>query len=207
MKFSIRDLMLVTVIVALATGWWADHAMLVHAQRQQVVVESLLKVDGTIHALYGEYQYTPPPAIEIGGLSLVIGRGQRVHGFSVRDEPSVFQRLLVPLFGEHAFVRVSEVYWDGEQLSDQDLHLLGQFSHLRELHLSGSNLSDAGLSQIALLRQLTVLDVSSTQITAGGLRHVEFCKELRELDLSGTRVEELDVQRLRKALPECVVKW
>jgi hypothetical protein len=25
MKFSIRDLLLVTVIVALAVGWWVDH--------------------------------------------------------------------------------------------------------------------------------------------------------------------------------------
>ena len=25
MKFSIRDLLLVTVIVALAVGWWIDH--------------------------------------------------------------------------------------------------------------------------------------------------------------------------------------
>ena len=25
MKFSIRDLLLVTVIVALAAGWWVDH--------------------------------------------------------------------------------------------------------------------------------------------------------------------------------------
>jgi hypothetical protein len=25
MKFSIRDLLLVTVIVALATGWWVGH--------------------------------------------------------------------------------------------------------------------------------------------------------------------------------------
>jgi len=25
MKFSIRDLLLVTVIVALAVGWWLDH--------------------------------------------------------------------------------------------------------------------------------------------------------------------------------------
>ena len=28
MKFSIRDLLLVTVIVALATGWWVDHLRL-----------------------------------------------------------------------------------------------------------------------------------------------------------------------------------
>ncbi|MCE9528452.1 MAG: hypothetical protein K8R36_20610 [Planctomycetales bacterium] len=28
MKFSIREIMLVTVIVALATGWWVDHLRL-----------------------------------------------------------------------------------------------------------------------------------------------------------------------------------
>ncbi len=28
MKFSIRDLLLVTVIVALAVGWWVDHRSL-----------------------------------------------------------------------------------------------------------------------------------------------------------------------------------
>ena len=28
MKFSIRDLLLVTVIVALAVGWWVDHVQL-----------------------------------------------------------------------------------------------------------------------------------------------------------------------------------
>ena len=29
MKFSIRDLLLVTVIVALAVGWWVDRSRLV----------------------------------------------------------------------------------------------------------------------------------------------------------------------------------
>jgi hypothetical protein len=30
MKFSIRDLLLVTVIVALAVGWWVDHRIAWH---------------------------------------------------------------------------------------------------------------------------------------------------------------------------------
>jgi hypothetical protein len=33
MKFSIRDLLLVTVIVALAVGWWVDHRQLMREVR------------------------------------------------------------------------------------------------------------------------------------------------------------------------------
>ena len=33
MKFSIRDLLLVTVIVGLAVGWWVDHLRQVETQR------------------------------------------------------------------------------------------------------------------------------------------------------------------------------
>ena len=40
MKFSIRDLLLVTVIVALAVGWWVDHRRIIareeHWRREAV---------------------------------------------------------------------------------------------------------------------------------------------------------------------------
>ena len=34
MKFSIRDLLLVTVIVALAVGWWVDRSNVTSAKRE-----------------------------------------------------------------------------------------------------------------------------------------------------------------------------
>ena len=34
MKFSIRDLLLVTVIVALAVGWWVDRSRVASAKRE-----------------------------------------------------------------------------------------------------------------------------------------------------------------------------
>ncbi len=180
-------------------------ALLVHTHRQRSIAQSLLKFDGSVHALYGEYRYTPPPTVAEGGLSLVLGGGQRVHGFSTQDEPSRFQRLLVSVFGEHACAEVSAVYWEGEPDPDDDLQLLQQAPQLRELHLGGTGVTDAGLAQIVRVRQLAVLDLSSTRVTSGGIGQLAACTELRELDLSGADVDEASVEQLRQALPRCQI--
>ena len=39
MKFSIRDLLLVTVIVALAVGWWVDRSRLTGEIRDYEIIE------------------------------------------------------------------------------------------------------------------------------------------------------------------------
>ena len=54
MKFFIRDLFLVTMIVALAVGWWADRS------RLEVEIESLREqvkaLDEQLHGLpHGDY--------------------------------------------------------------------------------------------------------------------------------------------------------
>jgi hypothetical protein len=51
MKFSIRDLMLVTVIVALAVAWWLDRSRL----REQLEKLELLRV----MRQFGEDVYSP----------------------------------------------------------------------------------------------------------------------------------------------------
>ncbi len=55
----------------------AGGVLLVHAHRQRSIAQSLLKFDGSVHALYGDYQYAPPPAVTEGGLSLVLGRSAK----------------------------------------------------------------------------------------------------------------------------------
>ena len=44
MKFSIRDLLLVTVIVALALGWWMDHRRN-EREKRRIVVPYAEKID------------------------------------------------------------------------------------------------------------------------------------------------------------------
>ena len=48
MKFSIRDLLLVTVIVALVVGWWVTQARLSQAQRMVRTRDALLTNIGCI---------------------------------------------------------------------------------------------------------------------------------------------------------------
>jgi hypothetical protein len=48
LKFTIRDLLLVTVIVALAVGWWADRSRLAEEVNRLKPAELHLSPDGTI---------------------------------------------------------------------------------------------------------------------------------------------------------------
>ena len=41
MKFTIRDLLLVTMIVALAVGWWLDHRSLARSKNKAEVREGI----------------------------------------------------------------------------------------------------------------------------------------------------------------------
>ena len=59
MKFSIRDLFLVTAIVALAVGWWLDRSRLANEVNRLTPAELQLSPDGTIK---------PPPGFPTMGL-------------------------------------------------------------------------------------------------------------------------------------------
>jgi len=53
MKFTIRDLFLVTVIAALALGWWVDHSRLTINQRDfDFFVRGYSRQEQELHNLY-----------------------------------------------------------------------------------------------------------------------------------------------------------
>jgi hypothetical protein len=73
MKFSIRDLLLVTVIVALATGWWVDRTAL---------TKSMQEKDADL-ARFREYD-------EIMKSAGVVSAGRRLS--NPQHPPSIFNR-------------------------------------------------------------------------------------------------------------------
>jgi hypothetical protein len=203
-RFALRTLLIGFIPLSIVLAFVA--ALVKKDATQRQTVTELLKFEGTVVALYGDYEYTPPPTITTNGISLILGRGQRVHGFEVRGEPSLLARLLVPIFGEYAFTEISAVYCD-RTTSDDDLVVLAKVPHLRELDVSGTKITDDGMQHILRLKRLTVLDLASTGITERGLMPLAACSELRELDLMGVQVDESVVYQLRKALPRCDIAW
>jgi hypothetical protein len=63
MKFSIRDLLLVTMIVALAVGWWVDRSRTAILRRDRAnLLESVLTKEGWKISQAGHYLTVYPPS-------------------------------------------------------------------------------------------------------------------------------------------------
>jgi hypothetical protein len=78
MRFSIRDLLWLTVVVAMGLGWWSDnrtkHAAVQQAQRQRIVLKEAKRFSDDVS------QMIRNPGLEWMG---------PVRNWSVLDEPLV----------------------------------------------------------------------------------------------------------------------
>jgi hypothetical protein len=175
---------------------------------QRARVAPLLRFHASIEAQYAHYQYQPPPTVPVDGttIMLVLGRGQRVSGFSVQDEPAGWLAWVAPLFDEHCFAPVTSITILDEEFSDADVDLLLAFPEVREIDVSYTSIGDAGLVKLATLDELALLDVSGTRITSASLRSLSDCRQLRELDISDTGADEESVRSLQAALPDCWIR-
>lgn len=179
-------------------------------RHQQARVAPLLGFDASIEAQYAPYEYEPPPSTTGtypgGTITLILGRGQRIHGFSVRDEPPPHLAWVASVFNEHCFAPVTRITISDAEFSDADVDLLLGFPELREIDLSYTAISDAGLIKLAALDRLTLLNVSGTSVSAESLQTLKRCRELRELDVSDTAADEELIESLRHALPDCWIR-
>lgn len=210
-RYSNRPTLWAILVCIIIVGVFLDPVVVILQKsiRQQRLVADLMKFDGsTVFALYGVYKYTPPPVICSGEDYLLLSRpGHRMDGFFVIDEPSRIESLFVPLFGEHAFTEISEVYWEGAPITDADLQLLTELPQIRELDISGTKVTDMGVKHILRLKYLTVLDLSYTHITIDGVRQLSTCSNLRVLDLSGIQINNTIAHQLKQSLPSCLITW
>ncbi len=157
-----------------------------------------IQFNGTsITAYYSLDAYRPPrsPVIVASGMSLALGRGQRVAGFSVSDQPEGMVELLVPFFGRHSFTQVTDIYVHDEIFADSDIELVLALPEVRAI-VSYTSITDIGLVKLAAIAELVLLDVSGTSTTGKALRQFAKCRKLQELCILHTDVDQEAVDYL-----------
>ena len=80
------------------------------------------------------------------------------------------------------------------------VHLKGLTDLLR-LDVEGTGISDPGLAELTGLSKLSDLDLSFTDVTDAGLKHLLGLTKLCDLELDGTGVTEAGMKELKAALP------
>ncbi len=93
------------------------------------------------------------------------------------------------------------------KVTDRGLVVLKGLLKLQSLSLDQTAFGDDAAAAISGLPDLRELVISRTAITGRGLARFAELKGLTKLDLSQTRVSEDEVDKLREALPDCLITF
>ena len=93
------------------------------------------------------------------------------------------------------------------QVTDAGLKHLSGLSRLRLLCLYGIPMTDAGIAPLTELSNLEQLTLNQTQVTDAGLLPLKKLPKLNDLNLTGTKVTQAGADKLKRALPNCRVRF
>ncbi|MDR3621992.1 MAG: hypothetical protein P4L85_21760 [Paludisphaera borealis] len=193
MRFSVRGLMTLVVILGGALGWVVH---LAHIQRDAVA-----EIERAGGGVMYNWQYVnglrddagKPPwpkwLVDLVGVDYL---GSAVHavfcGEECRDEL---------LAGIGSLSRLDRLNLDGAGVSGAGFVHLERLGRLQILELGGSDVGDADLRHLAGLTSLKQLYLNATKIGDAGVAHLEGLRGLEWLYLAGTQVSDVGLIHLR----------
>jgi hypothetical protein len=225
LQFTLRELLLLTLLTAAAFSWWRMH----HAQREREMAIVKLLEEYPYCDSFGEDEYRGPIIFaKLFGKSLLSdfwSSTQYVCGDDVspRDAEKRFSGLSELPNLETIDCRSRSA--EEPCVTDALFGKLASLKHVRCLKLRYANISDAGMETISRFHELRDLDLCGTAVTTAGIRHLkatpllEFLylrdtqiddaaietlaalENLKVLDLSGTKVTDKSIPLLRQRLP------
>ncbi len=176
LRFSVRGLIVVVLVIAGGLGWVVRSA---HVQRDAVTA---------INDAGGGVRYD----------------WQWKNGKYVRGGQPWAPRWLVDLIGVDYFGHVTGVVLCTHSLAtDAAIVQLEHFTRLEELCLDESSVRDEGLSHLTGLTALDHLDLSGTKITDAGLSHLKAMTNLSRINLVRSKVSDTGMAELKRSLPRC----
>ncbi len=225
-QFSLRTLLVVTVVLGLACGWLANNAE--RKRRERDAVAAIQKVGGSAFYDYQhnvEYQDVPPSATPPGPewLRRLLGDNffckvdsaylvrSSVSDADIENLATLADLKVLMLEGANVgdtqlerlkgLTQLKGLNLQGTKVGDAAMKYIGGMNHLKSLDLLGTNVTDAGLAQLDGLTKLEYLELSCTKVTNAGLVHLAGMTQLHNLGLTATTVSDaglINVQRLRQ---------
>ena len=122
--FSLRSLLIFTVIAGFGFGWLGLKVK--EARDQRLAVEAIEKLEG---AVFYDYQYDE-------------------QGIWISDAEPPAPRWLRQLLGDDLFCSVLSVVIEDQQFTDTGLIDVAGLTNLEDLNLSGTQVTDAGLAHL-----------------------------------------------------------
>lgn len=179
LQFSLRTMLLATVVFALLFGWLGEKIRV--AWKQQEAVEAILALGGSVRC---EYQDKPFRA----------GTPQNVGAPAQPPGPPGLKWLRT-LLGEQFFARVTTA-WFPPRVGDEELACLDEMPYLTGLGLSHAAVTKVGLSHVWRHTQLTSLSLRSTCISDSDVPNLESLQQIKSLDLGHTAITDKAVETL-----------
>ncbi len=99
------------------------------------------------------------------------------------------------------------LYLDQTRISDEGMVHLKGLTRLRALKLSETDVTDSSLAHLAQMKDLRFLGLSYTDITDECLHDILKLSGLEYLDVEATGISGEGIGRIKKALPDCDVKY
>lgn len=192
-QFSLRILLLATMIVGIGMSFYARH----HRWRQQRLQAMAQIYSDSGFVVFRDWNGG------IRDMGLRVRAGDRV-GMIYLANSNLDQRTLdlLPLLSE-----VKEMSFNSSVFTDRHIGELSKLPHLTRLQLNGTKITDDGLRLLSQSLQLEVLTLNNTEITDEAADTLATMKSLRRLELRDTDLSEAVVSRLQASLPQCEIQF
>ncbi len=202
LRFSLRALMLLVLVVGAVLGWRANRA---HHQKR--AVEAIKALNGTVQYDF-EYAFDRP--INPGSPRPTAPDGPAWLRKLIGDE--YFQEVTLVNFREpltgplppelEQLDQVEYLIYEVKAPVSDHLALLGRLISLKAVAPSGPGITDATVEVVAKLPQLKKLQLSRTAVTDAGLAHIAKYSHLTEIGLGNNpTITEVGLANLLASQP------
>jgi hypothetical protein len=192
-QFSLRSLLIFTVLCAIGAGWLGRR--MDQKRKEREAVEAITQLGGKVEYDYQTIKGATPPGPEYLRAWLGENFFSEVASVQIHADEA----------GLDWLIPIKEVTLKDSHFTETGLAHLKSLSGLRSLSLSGNRITDKELARLNGLAKLNSLSLAGADIGDAGLAKLKSLTELESLDVRKTRVTDAGVNDLQKSLPNCKI--